>query len=109
MQSFSRQALLSRTKVELTRRKEHLLMFTISLVPKWSGLESAIPLEKALEIIKGTVKRGRWHPSEWLKLEMSKVADSASSLFNLYTKSNGEKISQEICETTIRVKYKVVL
>jgi hypothetical protein len=66
-----------------------------------------MPLEKALEIIKCTVKRGRWHPYDWLKLKMSKVADSASSLFNLGTKFNGEKISQQICETTLRVRSKV--
>jgi hypothetical protein len=62
MQRFSSQALLLRTKVELTRRKEHLLMLTISLVPKWSGLESAIPPKKALEIVVGTVRVGRWQP-----------------------------------------------
>jgi hypothetical protein len=46
MQRFSRQALLLRTKVQLIRRKEHLLMSIISLVPKWSGSESAILLER---------------------------------------------------------------
>jgi hypothetical protein len=66
-------------------------MLTILLVPKWSPLESAMPLEKASEIIKGAVKRGRWHPFDWLKLEMSKVADSASSLFNLCTKFIGKR------------------
>jgi hypothetical protein len=83
------------------------LMLTISLVPKWSRLESAIPLENALEIVECTVKRGRWHPSVELKLEMSKVADSASSLFKLCTKFHKEKISQQICETTLRVRSKV--
>jgi hypothetical protein len=110
MQRFSRQTLLLRTKVELTRRKEHLIMLTISLVPKWSRLESAMPLEKASEIVECTVRVGRLHPSDWLKLEMSKVADSASSLFNFFnlcTKFNGEKISQQICETTLRVRSKV--
>jgi hypothetical protein len=96
MQRFSCQALLLRTKVELIRRKEHLLMLTISLVPKWSGSESAIPLKKVLEIGECTVRVGRWHPSDWLKLEMPKVADSASSLFNLCTKFNGEKITADM-------------
>jgi len=59
MQKSSRQALLLKSKAELTRRKEHLLMSTISLVPKWSGSESAIPLEKVIEIIEDTVRIGR--------------------------------------------------
>jgi hypothetical protein len=82
-------------------------MLTISIVPKWSPLESDMPLEKALEFMKGTVKRERWHLSGWLKLEMPKVADTASSFFNLCTKFNREKISQQICETTLRVRSMV--
>jgi hypothetical protein len=54
-------------------------MLTISSVPKWSRLESTMPLEKALEIIKGAVRVGRWYPSDWLKLEMWKVADTVRS------------------------------
>jgi hypothetical protein len=107
MQRFSHQALLLRTKVELTRRKECLLKSIISLVTKWLGLESAIPLERVVKIIKGTVRRSRWHPSVDLKLKMTKVGDSASSRFNLCTKFNGEKVSQQICETTLRVRSKV--
>jgi hypothetical protein len=106
MQRFNHQALLLRTKVELTRRKKHLLMLTISLVPKWSGSESAIPLEKALYIIKCTVKRGQWHPSVDLKLEMSKVADAASSLFKSCPKFDKEKMSWKKLGSTLSVRSK---
>jgi hypothetical protein len=51
MQDSNRQALLLEAKAELARRKEHLLMSTISLGLKWSGSESAIPQEKVIEII----------------------------------------------------------
>jgi len=80
MQKISRQALF-KSKAELTRGKGHLLMSTISLVPKRLGSESATPLERVIEISEGTVRIGRWHPSDDSKLETAKVADPASSLF----------------------------
>ena len=68
MQKLSRQALL-KSKAELTRRKEHLLM----LVRKRLGSESATPLERVIEISEGTVRIGRWHPSDDSKLETAKL------------------------------------
>jgi len=58
-------------------------MSTILLVPKWSGSESAIPLERVIEIIEGTVRIRRWRPSDGSKLETANVADPASSRFYL--------------------------
>jgi hypothetical protein len=94
-----------RTKFEFTRRKEHLLTLTITLVPKWSGSESAIPLEKALEIIKGTVKRVWWHPTVALKLGISKVADAASSPFKSCPIFRKEKMWKKL-NATLRVRSK---
>jgi len=92
MQKLSRQALL-KSKAELTRRKEHLLMSTISLVPIWLGSESATPLERVIEICEGTVRIGRWHPSDDSKLETAKVADPASSRFYWGPKLQRERIT----------------
>ena len=102
MQESSRQALLLESKAELTRRKEHLLILIMSLAPKLSGAASAIPLEKFIENIESTAKIGRWHPSDCLELAASKVADSASSLFNSCPKFHGKKIPWQKFETTIR-------
>ena len=92
MQESSRQALLLESKAELTRQKEHLLILIMSLAPKLSGAASAIPLEKFIENIESTATIGRWHPSDCLELAASKVADSASSLFNSCPKFHGKKI-----------------
>ena len=74
MQKLSRRALL-KSKAELARRKEHLLM----LVPKRLSSESATPLERVVDISEGTVRIGRWHASDDSRLETAKVADSSSS------------------------------
>jgi len=105
MQGTSRQALLLELKAELTRRKERLLMSIMSHVPKLSGADSAIPLKTFIENIESTAKIGRWHPSDCLELAASKVADSASSLFNSCPNFHGKKIWQKF-ETTHRVRSK---
>ena len=102
MQKISRQALL-KSKSELNRRKEHLLM----LVPKRLGSESATPLERVIEIIEGTVRIGRWHPSDDSKLETAKVADSASSLLYSGPKLQRERITGHKFETTLSFGSKV--
>jgi hypothetical protein len=96
MHESSRQALLSESKAELTRRKERLLMPIISLVPKWSGSESAILLEKFIENIESTAKIGRWHLSHCLKLAASNVADPASSRFNSCPKFQGKRYARNL-------------
>jgi hypothetical protein len=107
MQMFIRQALFLKAKVELTRRKE-LLFLTISLVPKWSCSEWAIPFEEALEIIKVTVKRGRWHPSVDLKLGMSKETYASRTLFKSCPKFLNKKMSWKKLYATLRVNSKAV-
>jgi len=54
MQESNLQAQLSESKAEITKRKERLFRSIISLAPKLSGSESAIPLEKFLENIANT-------------------------------------------------------
>jgi hypothetical protein len=101
MQKISRQVLL-KSKVELTRRKKHLLM----LVPKQLGSDSATPLERVFEIIEGTVRIGRRYPSDDSKLETAKVADPASSHFYSGPKFQRERITGhnvKIVEGTIRL------
>ena len=107
MQNSSRQVFLLEAKAELIRRKEHLLMSINSLVTKWSGAESAIPLEKLIQNNEGTARIGRWHPSDGSKLETSKVADPASSRFNSGSKFQRESTAGQKFEPTLRVRPKV--
>jgi len=77
------------------------------LVPKRLGSESATPLERVFEIIEGTVRIGRWYPSDDSKLETAKVSDPASSRFYSGPKFKRERIigqhKVEIVVGTIRL------
>ena len=107
MQDSSRQVFLLEAKAELTRRKEHLLMSINSVVTKWSSAESAIPLEELIENNEGTAIIERWHPSDGSKLETLKVADPASSRFNLGPKFQRKRTAVQKFEPTREVKSKV--
>ena len=60
---------LAESRNEIQRLRERLSMgmptvyknlFLISFIAKWSGLESAIPLEGIFEIIESSAQIGRW-------------------------------------------------
>ena len=127
---------LEKSKLEIQRLRQrmsqgaptvHQELSLISLIPKWPGSEPTNSLEKfiltleasarigrrepkdTLQNIESTAKIGRWHPSDCLKLEASKVADPASSRFNLCPKFHGKKISWQKFETTLRDRSKAAL
>jgi len=127
---------LEEPKSEIQRLRErmsqgaptvHKELLLISLIARWPGSEPTISLENfiltleafarigrrepkdTLENIESTVKIGRWHPSDCLKLEASKVADPASSRFNLCPKFHGKKIAWQKFETTLRETSKAAL
>jgi hypothetical protein len=73
------QAELEESKAEIQRLREHMPMGTptahkdlslISLVPKWSGLESAVPLKEFFASIEGSAQIGRWKQWENCHIEM---------------------------------------
>jgi len=127
---------LEESKSEIQRLRErmsqgaptvHKELSLISLIPRWPGTQPTNSLEKfiltledfarigrrepkdTLENIESTAEIGRWHPYDCLKLEASKVADPASSRFNLCPKFHGKKISWQKFETTLRDRSKAAL
>jgi hypothetical protein len=87
----SLQAQLAKSKAELARLKDRLSTVTptvhkdlslISLVPRWSDAESAIPLEEFLENIESAAKLGRWQCLYCLRIKAVKLADLARSFYN---------------------------
>jgi len=109
---------LEESKLEIQRLRErmsleaptiHKYFSLISLIPRWSASESTNSLEEFIstfeasarigrrepkdtpENIESQAKIGRWHPSDCLNLEVSEVADPASSRINLCPKFHGKK------------------
>jgi hypothetical protein len=127
---------LEESKLEIQRLRERMSqgaptvykeLLLISLITKWPVSEPTNSLAKfiltleayarigrrepkdTLENIQSTAKIGRWHPPDCLKLKVSKVANPASSRFNLCPKFHGKKISWQKFETTLRDRSKADL
>ena len=80
------QAELAESKAEIQRLRERVSMGTptdhkdlshISLVPNWSGLESAVPLEEFFVRIEVSAQIGRWEQADKLRIVFLKLTDSA--------------------------------
>ena len=78
-------------KIEIARLRDRLSMATttihkdlslISLIPKWSGAEAAVPLEDFLSSIEGAAKMGRWTQENCVQLATLRLLDPAKAFYN---------------------------
>jgi len=82
---------LAETKAELQRLRErvsigahavHKDLSLISLVPKWSGSESGIPLEEFISSIEGAASLWLLEDSDRLQVAILRLSDAAKQLYN---------------------------
>jgi len=109
---------LEESKSEIQRLKERMSLGTptvhkdlslILLIPKWSGSDSTNSLVEFISTLEASARIGKWEPENTveiitLKLEASKVADPASSRFNLGPKLQRERIAGHKFEPTLKVR-----
>ena len=85
------QAELAESKMEIQRLRERLSiamptvhkdLSLISLVPKWSGLESGVPLEEFFSSIEGSALIGRWEQSDMIRIAVLKLTGAAKLFYN---------------------------
>ena len=82
---------LHESRAEIQRLRDCLSMGTptihkdlslISLIPKWSGSESAVPLEEFISSIEGAAKLGNWQDSDGVRIGALKLTDLVRSFYN---------------------------
>ena len=104
MKKSSLQAQLAESKAEIARLKEclstgtptiHKDLSLNSLVPTWSGSESAITLAEFMEKIDSAAKLGRWHSSDCLRIPERTLADPAMSFYNTCLEIHAEDATWE--------------
>jgi len=80
------QAKLEQSKAEIVRLRERMSMGLltvhkdlsfISLIPKWSGSESAVPLEEFLASVDSAARIGNWDQMDCLEIAALKLVDPA--------------------------------
>jgi hypothetical protein len=60
---------------------DHKDLSLMSLVPKWSGLHSAVPLEEFFDSIERSAHLGRWDEIDRLRIATLRLID-AEKMFN---------------------------
>ena len=84
------QSELAEAKTEILRLRERLSVGTptvyknlslISLVPKWSGSEAAVPLEEFIGSIEAASRMGRWQDRDNFEIAVLKPKDSAKMFY----------------------------
>ena len=85
------QAELAEAKAELQRLRERVSVGTptvhkdlslISLIPKWSGAETGIPLEEFLSLIESSARIGLWEDGDKLQIAALRLTDVARQFYN---------------------------
>ena len=56
----------------------------VSLVPKWSGLDSGVPIEEFFFSIEGAAYIGKWEESDQIRIAVLKLTDAARLFYNGY-------------------------
>lgn len=111
------QAELTETKAELQRFKERFSVGTttvhkdlslLTVVPKWSGTETAIPLEDFISSIEGVARIGKWEDSDKLEVAILKVSDAAKQFYNNCAELGSGKATWEKFKTEFRRRFRDV-
>jgi hypothetical protein len=85
------QAELKETKVKLHRLRDRFSLGTTTvrkdlslatLVPKWSGADTAIPLAEFVSSIEGAARVGKWKDSDKIQVETLKLSDVGKQFYN---------------------------
>jgi len=80
----------------------------VSLVPKWSGAESAISLEEFFSSIEGSAKIGHWAEADCLQVAVLKLAESARTFYFSCPELHGESVTWQTFKAIFRERFKDV-
>jgi hypothetical protein len=96
------QAELNASKAEIQRLLQRLSvapptvhkdLSLISLVPKWSGSETEVPLREFFSNIDGSAEIGRWEEKDKVKIAVLKLTGAAKSFYNGCPKLHAEDVT----------------
>jgi len=84
----------------------HKDLSLISLVPKWSGSESAISLEEFFSSIEGSARIGYWAEADCLQVAVLKLVKSARTFYYSCPELHGENVSWQSFKAIFRERFK---
>ena len=111
------QSEFAQTKEELLRLKENIPVATpavhkdlslVSLVPKWSGSESSVSLEKFFASIESASRIGKWNDRDNFEIPVLKLTDSAKRLYHVCPELHNPEATWQNFKDTFRQRHKDV-
>jgi len=84
----------------------HKDLSLISLVPKWSGSESAISLEEFFSSIEGSARIGHWAEADCLQVAILKLVKNARTFYNSCPELHGENVTWQSFQNIFRKRFK---
>jgi hypothetical protein len=87
----------------------HKDLSLISLGPKWSGLELAVPLEEFFASIEGSAQIRRWEQADKLRIAVLKLTDSAKMFYNGCPELHRENATWEEFKSAFRKRLRRTL
>jgi hypothetical protein len=78
----------------------------ISLVPKWSGAETAAPLQEFLDSIERAVRIGRWDGADCLQVAILRLQDQAKAFYNSNLELHAEGATWEMFKSIFKARFK---
>ena len=109
------QAELAESKNEIRKLRERLSMgtptvhkdlFLISLVPKWSCLEFAVPLEEFFDSIESSGQIERWDEIDRLRIATLRLIDVAKMFYSGCTELHEENVNWEDFKSAFRRRFR---
>ena len=109
------QAELTETKSDVQRLKERMSLGAptvhkepslISLVPKWSRLDSAVTLEEFFASIEASAKIGRWEQNDQLQIAALKLMGPAKIFYQSCTELHEEGTTWQAFKNAFKRRYK---
>jgi hypothetical protein len=86
----------------------HKDLSLISIVPKWSGSESAVPLEEFLSHIESAAKIGRWEDEDKVRIAIVRLTEPARTFYNTNRELHSESVTWQRFKEIFAERFKDV-
>jgi len=80
----------------------------VSLVPKWSGSVTALPIQEFFEIIEGSAKIGNWSEADQIQVCALKLTESARSFYNVTPELRDTAITWQKFKSHLATRFRDV-
>jgi hypothetical protein len=106
---------LVESKDEIQRPKERLSgglptihkdLSLISLVPKWSGLDPAIPIEEFFASIAGAAQIGKWEEPDQVRIAVLKLTNAARLFYNGCLELHEKDVTWQMFKSVFSQRFK---